>query len=104
MELVAVTFKVTTPHARTRLEVFTATELDKTSSGRQSSQISYKFQRFGDQLHLHHQGDELQLISRLMRLSARGNFTDHLQKLRNKAKNLNKFCPGRTLIPDIRNL
>jgi hypothetical protein len=39
------------------LETFTATEIDEVFSGRQSHQMNYKIRRFGDQLHLHHQGD-----------------------------------------------
>ena len=32
-------------------------------SGRQSREEIYKMQRFGDQLHLHHQGGEMQVVS-----------------------------------------
>jgi hypothetical protein len=38
------------------LEVSTVTELRKVFSGRHPRQINYKIQRFGDQLHLQHQG------------------------------------------------
>jgi len=39
------------------LETFKATELDELFSGRQPHQMNYKIQRFGDELHLHQQGD-----------------------------------------------
>jgi hypothetical protein len=40
-----------------------ATELSEGFSDRQPCQGIYKIRRFGDQLHLHHQGDEIHLVS-----------------------------------------
>ena len=60
----------------TRLELLTATELDNVFSGRQPRQMIYKLKRFGDQLHLHHQGDEMmemELVSETLEL------TNHFQ-------------------------
>jgi hypothetical protein len=41
------------------LQAFTATELDKVFSGRQPRQMIDKVQRFGDQLHVLHQGNAM---------------------------------------------
>jgi hypothetical protein len=38
-------------------------EVDKVFSAREPSQMIYKFKLFGYQLHLHHQGNEIAIIS-----------------------------------------
>jgi hypothetical protein len=48
-------FYETPPNTDVRLEVFTATELNKVFSSRQPLQMIYKIQNFGYQLHLHHE-------------------------------------------------
>lgn len=85
-------------------------KLEKFFSGKQPPQMNYKTQRFGDQLHLHHQGDAisyplmigmelffemLDFIIRLTRLSAREDFIDlcHLKNLKTDVTEL--ICASR---------